>query len=68
MNITSANKVAKEINPNLEVVKGDGYFYIVFDDGDIFNTHSIYDSSLRNWSNDMMAGEVNKFLYTLGLY
>lgn len=52
------NRVLKILtNDKIELVKGEGYHYFVFDDGDRFETHSVMIPHLRSWSGDNWVDE-----------
>lgn len=42
MSLATINKRLKEFDPRLELVRGEGYHYYVFDDPNLFQTKSVY--------------------------
>ena len=52
--IKSINRVLKEDNLPVELVKGDGYFYFIYDlpEQNVFETESVYVSKLSCFAKD----------------
>jgi len=57
--------IQKTISPFLELVKGNGYFYFVYDDGKCFNTYSVYVKSLSQLSLSDWTNEAKEFYGTV---
>ena len=59
------NQIIKKIgNPNLNLYAGDGYFYFVYDTGNIkeYDDHSVFVYRLNHLSLDRWVNEGNGFL------
>ena len=59
------NQIIKKIgNPNLNLYTGEGYFYFVYDTGNIkdYADHSVYSYRLNHMSLDQWVDEGNGFL------
>jgi len=52
--IRSINRVLKEDNLPVELIKGDGYFYFIYDlpEQKVFETESVYVSKLNHLTKD----------------
>ena len=63
------NQIIKKIgNPNLNLYTGEGYFYFVYDNGNVkdFADHSVYCYRLNHMSLDQWVDEGNGFLQEIG--
>ena len=63
------NQIIKKIgNPHLNLYTGKGYFYFVYDTGNIkdFADHSVYSYRLNHMSLDQWVDEGNGFLKEVG--
>lgn len=60
------NKIRKAVEPamvdHLDLVKGDGYMYFVFDDDVHFQTHSVMTQSMNDFTMDMWVAEAKDFI------
>lgn len=61
--IKSINKVFQEDNLPIELVKGEGYFYLIYDDveNNIYETVSIYTVRLGDMTKDRWIEEGRTF-------
>jgi hypothetical protein len=58
--------VNKAINhPNVELVKGEGYFYFVYDKGDVYETRSVMVNSLNELPLDQWVEEAKDLIAEL---
>lgn len=62
MNLKTANNICRAVNVNTSFKRGKGYFYFVYDDGDIFESRSVMTASIASWSDEMMRDEAQSFL------
>ena len=57
------NQIIKKIgNPNLNLYAGKGYFYFVYDKGDVFDDRSVYTIRLNDLSLDRWVEEGKELL------
>ncbi len=61
--LRSVNKKIKELGLPVELVKGDGYFYFIYDDvpNKIYDSKSIMVYSLTDFSRDRWVEEAKEF-------
>lgn len=61
--IKSINKVFQEDSLPIELVKGEGYFYLIYDDveNNIYETQSIYTVRLSDMTKDRWVEEGRTF-------
>lgn len=62
-------KLAKLFSRKLELVKGEGYFYFVYDDpsANIYQTYSVMVFSLNQLRQDQWISSAIDFMKTLGI-
>jgi hypothetical protein len=64
MKTTSTKQVLKAVgNEHLDLVRGNGYWYFVYDDlaNGIYDTRSVYTMRLSDWTVEMWAEEGREF-------
>jgi hypothetical protein len=49
-------------SPCLTLQKGDGYYYFVYDSGDLWDTHSVYTNALNHMSLEQWVEDGKDFI------
>lgn len=62
LHLKTINKIIQtQVSPYMELVKGEGYFYFVYDNGPKFETKSVCTFRLNNLTLDMWIDDARDF-------
>jgi hypothetical protein len=65
MSTATVTRKLRALGHPVELVRGDGYHYFVWDDGDHYDTESVYVPRFRSWSVDRWVQEGVAFAETV---
>lgn len=60
------DRIARDVSPHITLEKGEGYIYLVWDDGDNFETKSIMVAYINVYSASEWVQEAAQFAADLG--
>lgn len=61
------DRIARDVSPEVELVRGDGYHYFVFDNGEVFETRSIMTPYTKDQSAFQWMEDARHFAADMGL-
>ena len=64
--LAAINRRIAKVAPDTELVRGEGYYYLVFDDGNRYETHSIMTAYLRNQTPEVWVKDAVDFRSEFG--